>query len=126
MNHTVYSASKGALDSITSAMALELAPHKIRVNSINPTVVMTDMGRIGWSEPKKANEMLSKIPMGRFAGNHHTHRTSPPPSPAHQTFQTHYFLPHHPTIYKCHFLWFFKQAYNKKSIHLGNKFLCKK
>lgn len=87
MNHTVYSASKGALDSITSAMALELAPHKIRVNSINPTVVMTDMGRIGWSEPKKANEMLSKIPMGRFAGKPHCSRSNPHPH-AHQTCPT--------------------------------------
>lgn len=87
MNHTVYSASKGALDSITSAMALELAPHKIRVNSINPTVVMTDMGRIGWSEPKKANEMLSKIPMGRFAGNHRAQEVTPTPH-AHQTCLT--------------------------------------
>lgn len=87
MNHTVYSASKGALDSITSAMALELAPHNIRVNSINPTVVMTDMGRIGWSEPKKANEMLSKIPMGRFAGNHRAQEVTPTPH-AHQTCLT--------------------------------------
>lgn len=41
---------------------------QIRVNSVNPTVVMTDMGRLGWSDPDKAETMLSRIPLGRFAG----------------------------------------------------------
>lgn len=41
---------------------------QIRVNSVNPTVVMTDMGRLGWSNPKKAETMISRIPLGRFAG----------------------------------------------------------
>ena len=36
---------------------------------MNPTVVMTDMGKIGWSDPVKAKEMLDKIPLGRFSGN---------------------------------------------------------
>ena len=35
----------------------------------NFSVTMTDMGRLGWSDPKKAGPMLSKIPLGRFAGN---------------------------------------------------------
>lgn len=52
---------------ISQVMALELGPHNIRVNCVNPTVVLTDMGRLGWSEPEKAREMLSKIPLGRFA-----------------------------------------------------------
>jgi L-xylulose reductase len=30
---------------------------------------MTDMGKIGWSDPVKAKEMLDKIPLGRFSGN---------------------------------------------------------
>lgn len=50
-------------------MALELGPFNIRVNTVNPTVVMTEMGKLGWSDPAKAKEMLSKIPLGRFAGN---------------------------------------------------------
>ncbi|XP_043483853.1 L-xylulose reductase [Leptopilina heterotoma] len=66
-NHTVYCASKGALQMLTRNMALELGPHKIRVNSVNPTVVLTEMGRLGWSNPEKAQEMLHKIPLGRFA-----------------------------------------------------------
>lgn len=66
-NHTVYCASKGALQMLTRNMALELGPHNIRVNSVNPTVVLTEMGRLGWSNPEKAREMLNKIPLGRFA-----------------------------------------------------------
>lgn len=38
------------------------------MNSINPTVVMTDMGKLAWSDPAKANPMLARIPLGRFAG----------------------------------------------------------
>lgn len=49
-------------------MALELGPLNIRVNAVNPTVVMTEMGREGWSDPERAQTMLSKIPLGRFAG----------------------------------------------------------
>uniref|UniRef100_A0A8B9JA62 Dicarbonyl/L-xylulose reductase n=1 Tax=Astyanax mexicanus TaxID=7994 RepID=A0A8B9JA62_ASTMX len=61
------SATKGALDLLTRVMALELGPHQIRVNSVNPTVVMTDMGKIGWSDPVKAKTMTSRIPLGKFA-----------------------------------------------------------
>ncbi|XP_074245174.1 L-xylulose reductase isoform X3 [Saimiri boliviensis] len=76
-NHSVYSslaspsftgATKGALDMLTKAMALELGPHKIRVNAVNPTVVMTAMGRANWLDPQKAKPMLDRIPLGKFAG----------------------------------------------------------
>uniref|UniRef100_F6YFS2 Dicarbonyl/L-xylulose reductase n=1 Tax=Xenopus tropicalis TaxID=8364 RepID=F6YFS2_XENTR len=66
-DHSVYCATKGALDMLTKVMTLELGPKKIRVNSVNPTVVMTEMGRIGWSDPQKSEPMLKRIPMGRFA-----------------------------------------------------------
>ncbi|XP_044272504.1 L-xylulose reductase-like isoform X1 [Tribolium madens] len=66
LHHTVYCASKGAVDAFTRAAALELGPHNIRVNCVNPTVIMTDMGRLGWSDPKVAQPMLQKIPLRRF------------------------------------------------------------
>ncbi|XP_007524527.1 L-xylulose reductase isoform X1 [Erinaceus europaeus] len=66
-NHSVYCSSKGALDMLTKVMALELGPHKIRVNAVNPTVVMTPMGQANWSDPQKAKAMLDRIPLGRFA-----------------------------------------------------------
>uniref|UniRef100_A0A669D6L2 Dicarbonyl/L-xylulose reductase n=1 Tax=Oreochromis niloticus TaxID=8128 RepID=A0A669D6L2_ORENI len=67
-DHAVYCATKAALDMLSKVMALELGPHQIRVNTVNPTVVMTDMGRLGWSDPEKAKSMKSRIPLGRFAG----------------------------------------------------------
>ncbi|KAK5970751.1 Dicarbonyl and L-xylulose reductase, partial [Trichostrongylus colubriformis] len=44
-NHTVYCASKAGLDMATRCMAKELGEHGIRVNCVNPTVVMTEMGK---------------------------------------------------------------------------------
>nr|CAD7200365.1 unnamed protein product [Timema douglasi] len=69
-DHTVYCGTKGAVDMLTRTMALELGPHNIRVNSVNPTVVMTAMGKLGWSTAEKADPMLAKIPLGRFAEVH--------------------------------------------------------
>jgi len=65
--HVAYCASKGGLDQLTRVMALELGKHKIRVNSVNPTVVLTEMGKRAWSAPTVAGPMLGKIPLGKFA-----------------------------------------------------------
>uniref|UniRef100_H0WCF4 Dicarbonyl and L-xylulose reductase n=1 Tax=Cavia porcellus TaxID=10141 RepID=H0WCF4_CAVPO len=40
---------------------------QIRVNAVNPTVVMTPMGKANWSNPDKAKVMLDRIPLGKFA-----------------------------------------------------------
>ena len=66
-DHAAYCASKGALDLLTKVMALELGPHQIRVNAVNPTVTLTPMGEMAWGDPKKSGPMLAKIPLGRFA-----------------------------------------------------------
>lgn len=66
-DHTAYCASKGAVDQLTRVMALELGPHGIRVNAVNPTVTLTPMGKMAWGEPAKREPMLAKIPLGRFA-----------------------------------------------------------
>lgn len=65
--HASYCASKGALDQLSRVMAVELGPKGIRTNCVNPTVVLTAMGRLAWSDPEKANPMLARIPVGRFA-----------------------------------------------------------
>eukprot|EP01061_Rhynchopus_euleeides_P001339 TRINITY_DN10953_c2_g1_i1.p1 TRINITY_DN10953_c2_g1~~TRINITY_DN10953_c2_g1_i1.p1 ORF type:complete len:281 (+),score=99.00 TRINITY_DN10953_c2_g1_i1:59-844(+) len=65
--HTTYCASKAAVDMLTRMLAMELGPHQIRVNAVNPTVVLTDMGRANWSDPKVASPMLHSIPLERFA-----------------------------------------------------------
>jgi len=64
--HTVYCGSKSAVDSVTRVMALELGNHQIRVNAINPTVVMTDMGRKVWVG-EKAEKALERICLHKFA-----------------------------------------------------------
>lgn len=66
-DHTLYCGTKGALDITSKVAALELGKHGIRVNCVNPTVVLTEMGRMAWSDPEKAGPMLDKIPLGRFA-----------------------------------------------------------
>ena len=66
-NHAAYAASKAGLDQLSKVMAVELGPHGIRVNSINPTVVMTEMGKRAWSDPSKGGPMLARIPLQRFA-----------------------------------------------------------
>ena len=66
-DHAAYCASKGGLDMLTKVMALELGPHQIRVNAVNPTVSLTPMGEMAWGDPRKSGPMLAKIPLGRFA-----------------------------------------------------------
>ncbi|KHJ97865.1 oxidoreductase, short chain dehydrogenase/reductase family protein [Oesophagostomum dentatum] len=66
-NHTAYCASKAGLDMAMKCFAKELGKFGIRVNCVNPTVVMTDMGKQNWSDPNKAGPLLEQIPLGRFA-----------------------------------------------------------
>jgi NAD(P)-dependent dehydrogenase (short-subunit alcohol dehydrogenase family) len=64
---SVYCASKHALEGMTKAMALELAPHNIRVNSLAPTFVETAMTRPYFENPEFRNFVLGKIKLGRVA-----------------------------------------------------------
>jgi NAD(P)-dependent dehydrogenase (short-subunit alcohol dehydrogenase family) len=66
-DHAAYCASKAGLDQLTKVMAVELGEYGIRVNSVNPTVVMTEMGKRAWSDPAKGEPMLKRIPLNRFA-----------------------------------------------------------
>jgi NAD(P)-dependent dehydrogenase (short-subunit alcohol dehydrogenase family) len=65
--HISYGASKAALDSITRVSALELGPHGIRVNSVNPTVVMTPMSAWYWGREDIEKPFLEAMPLGRWA-----------------------------------------------------------
>ena len=66
-DHAAYCASKAGLDGLTRVMAVELGPHGIRVNTVNPTVTLTPMAIKAWSDEAKAASMLRRIPLGRFA-----------------------------------------------------------
>ena len=65
--HVSYGASKAALDSITRVSALELGKHGIRVNSVNPTVVMTEMSASYWGRPDVGDPFLKQMPLRRWA-----------------------------------------------------------
>jgi NAD(P)-dependent dehydrogenase (short-subunit alcohol dehydrogenase family) len=65
--HISYGSSKAALDNITRVSALELGPYGIRVNSVNPTVVMTEMSAFYWGRPEIGGPFLDKIPLRRWA-----------------------------------------------------------
>ncbi|MEW7009642.1 SDR family oxidoreductase [Lentilitoribacter sp. EG35] len=65
--HISYAASKAALDSITRSSSLELGQYGIRVNSVNPTVVLTDISRDHWTQPHIAGPFLDRMPLGRWA-----------------------------------------------------------
>lgn len=58
-----YSLSKIALDHSTRMFAVELGKHKIRVNSVNPTAVMTDMGKEFWNSEERMKLLDDAIPM---------------------------------------------------------------
>jgi 3-oxoacyl-[acyl-carrier protein] reductase len=60
-----YSASKGGVVSMTRAMALELSPHKIRVNAIAPGLTDTAQPRYGMSE-EELRERGASMPLGRM------------------------------------------------------------
>ncbi len=65
--HISYGSSKAALDNITRVSALELGKHNIRVNGVNPTVVMTDMSNFYWGRPEIGGPFLEQMPLGRWA-----------------------------------------------------------
>jgi NAD(P)-dependent dehydrogenase (short-subunit alcohol dehydrogenase family) len=64
--HVAYCASKFAVIGMTKTLALEWGKHGITVNSISPTVVLTELGRKAWDGPK-GEAMKALIPSGRFA-----------------------------------------------------------
>jgi L-xylulose reductase len=65
--HISYGSSKAALDNITRVCALALGRYGIRVNSVNPTVVMTEMSAFYWGRPEIEGPFLEQMPLGRWA-----------------------------------------------------------
>ena len=60
-----YSMSKGAMENMTKTLALEYAPHNIRVNAIAPGATVTPINSSWTEDPQKRREVESHIPMGR-------------------------------------------------------------
>ena len=61
-----YVASKGGGRSLTHAMALELAPHGIRVNAIAPGPTLTGLTRASYADPERRRATIAQIPLGRL------------------------------------------------------------
>ena len=63
---TVYCASKHAMEGFTKAMAIELAPHRVRVNSLAPTFIETPMTRPFFENESFRKDTLGRIKLGRL------------------------------------------------------------
>jgi glucose 1-dehydrogenase len=64
--HVNYAASKGGLKLFMQSLAQELAPEKIRVNSIAPGAIKTAINEAAWKSEEAAAELLKLIPYGRI------------------------------------------------------------
>src|SRR5882724_6470528 len=62
----VYTATKGALDSVTGVLAKELGPKKIRINSVNPGFTITE-GTGSYIGSDFAKNLIAQVPLGRAA-----------------------------------------------------------
>ena len=61
-----YACSKGAINQLTKIMAVELAPHGIRVVAIGPGTILTELARASvFSNPEARNKVMSRTPIGR-------------------------------------------------------------
>ncbi|MFZ1102728.1 MAG: glucose 1-dehydrogenase [Hyphomicrobiaceae bacterium] len=65
-NRTVYCATKHAMEGFTKAMAIELAPHRIRVNTLAPTFIETPLTRPFFENRAFREDTLKRIKLGRL------------------------------------------------------------
>jgi glucose 1-dehydrogenase len=63
--HVNYAASKGGVMLLMKSLAQEVAPQKIRVNSIAPGAIKTPINRDAWGTPEAEAKLLKLIPYGR-------------------------------------------------------------
>lgn len=64
--HAPYVATKGGINQLVKALALEAAPYGINVNAIGPTYVRSDLVDVTLQDPQKRQEILAKLPLGRI------------------------------------------------------------
>jgi NAD(P)-dependent dehydrogenase (short-subunit alcohol dehydrogenase family) len=62
-----YCAAKAGLINLTRLLALEWAPHRIRVNAVAPTFVQTEMTAQMLDDPGRRADVIGRIPLGRLA-----------------------------------------------------------
>ncbi|MGI9400404.1 MAG: SDR family NAD(P)-dependent oxidoreductase [Rhizobiaceae bacterium] len=64
-DRAVYCASKHAVEGFTKAMAIEWGPHGIRINTICPTFILTELTKPTFEDPEKRAWVENKIKLGR-------------------------------------------------------------
>ncbi len=65
-NNSIYTIAKGGMKLMTRCMALEWAPLGIRVNSLSPGAILTDINRAVLADEAYKQRVLEKIPLGRI------------------------------------------------------------
>ncbi len=65
-NRSLYCASKWALEGMNKALALDLAPHGIRSNTVAPTFIETPLTKPYFENPEFLASVLAKIKLGRL------------------------------------------------------------
>lgn len=65
-NRGAYPSAKAGLIMLTRQLAIELAPHNIRVNAISPGWIKTEMSRDNWSNPEISKQLIAMAPMNRW------------------------------------------------------------
>jgi len=64
--HVNYAASKGGIDMMMKSIAQEVAPYRIRVNSIAPGAIRTPINTSAWSTPEAYADLMKLVPYGRI------------------------------------------------------------
>ena len=64
--HANYAASKGGVMQLMKSMAQELAPYRIRVNSIGPGAIRTPINRSAWNTPEAYADLMKLVPYSRI------------------------------------------------------------
>jgi glucose 1-dehydrogenase len=64
--HVNYAASKGGVMLMMKSIAQEVAPHRIRVNSVSPGAIRTPINRPAWETPEAYADLMKLIPYKRI------------------------------------------------------------
>jgi len=64
--HANYASSKGGIKMLMESLAQEVAPHRIRVNSIAPGAIRTPINTAAWSTPAAYSALMTLVPYGRI------------------------------------------------------------
>ena len=64
--HVNYATSKGGVKLMMESMAQELAPQRIRINSVAPGAIRTPINTVAWDTPEAYDKLMTLVPYGRI------------------------------------------------------------